>query len=118
MANAFSQQVGGTHYQGFSPQPAEWLHRNKVPFLEACAIKYLLRHKAKGGRQDLEKARHYIDLLIAMEYPDPEPKEERGAAGGELVGRLKAAEGLLEAWVDGECGVLAEETRAFLEGGK
>ncbi len=76
MANAFQTQVGGTHYQGFSPQPAEWLHRNKVPYLEACAIKYLLRWRAKNGKQDLEKARHYIDLLLAMEYPEEPKKKE------------------------------------------
>jgi hypothetical protein len=30
-------------------------------------IKYLTRYKDKGGTADLEKAKHYIELLIELE---------------------------------------------------
>jgi hypothetical protein len=29
-------------------------------------VKYVTRYKDKGGVEDLKKARHFIDLLIAM----------------------------------------------------
>ena len=61
-------QVGGTHYKQFKIQPAEFCYYNNIPYLEATAIKYLCRWKDKGGIQDLEKAKHFIDLLI--EYQD------------------------------------------------
>lgn len=60
-------QVGGNHYKQFKIQPAEFCHINKIPYLEATAIKYLCRWKDKGGIQDLEKAKHFIDLLIEFE---------------------------------------------------
>ena len=34
--------------------------------LLACAIKYLARCDAKGGLEDLQKARHYLDKLIEV----------------------------------------------------
>jgi hypothetical protein len=66
--NPFSSQVGGDHYKEFEIQPAEFLQRNKIPYMESCAIKYLLRHKQKNGAEDLKKAIHYIQLLLDTEY--------------------------------------------------
>ena len=60
-------QVGGNHYKKFKIQPAEFCYYNNIPYLEATAIKYLCRWKDKGGIQDLEKAKHFIDLLIEFE---------------------------------------------------
>jgi hypothetical protein len=65
--SALSTQVGGSHYKDFAIQPAEFIHRNGIGFLEGNVIKYVTRYKAKNGLQDLEKARHYIELLIEME---------------------------------------------------
>ncbi len=62
-------QVGGSHYTDMKIQPFEFIHANGIGFAEGCAIKYLCRHRNKNGRQDLEKAKHFIDLLIAAEYP-------------------------------------------------
>lgn len=64
---AVDTQVGGTHYKKFKIQPAEFCYKNEIPYLEATAIKYLCRWKDKGGIQDLEKAKHFIDLLIEFE---------------------------------------------------
>ena len=61
---ASSKQIGGSHYKKFKIQPAEFCYVNNIPYLEATAIKYLCRWKDKGGIQDLEKAKHFIDLLI------------------------------------------------------
>lgn len=68
MENALETQVGGSHYKNFKIQPVEFIHANNIPFLEGNVIKYVMRHKEKNGKQDLLKAKHYIDLLIEMEY--------------------------------------------------
>ena len=67
---ALDTQVGGSHYKKTGIQPVEYCHANNIGFMEGCVIKYISRYKAKGGKQDLEKAKHFIDLLIALEYPD------------------------------------------------
>ena len=63
-----SVQVGGDHYKTMAIQPVEFITKNRLGYCEGSAIKYLCRHRSKNGRQDLEKARHYIDLLIQQEY--------------------------------------------------
>jgi hypothetical protein len=64
---ALDVQEGGNHYKDLVIQPVEYIHRNQIGFCEGCAIKYLTRWKAKGGIEDLRKAKHFIDLLIEME---------------------------------------------------
>ena len=66
-AKALDKQIGGDHYKGFAIQPAEFCYKNNIPYLEATAIKYLCRWRDKGGIQDLEKAKHFIQLLIEFE---------------------------------------------------
>lgn len=65
--SALDVQVGGNHYKGFAIQPVEFIHKNNIPYIEGCAIKYLCRWREKNGIQDLKKARHYIDMLIEFE---------------------------------------------------
>jgi hypothetical protein len=67
---ASETQVGGNHYKKYRIQPAEFSYYNNIPYLEATAIKYLCRWRDKGGIQDLEKAKHFIDLLIEFENAD------------------------------------------------
>lgn len=62
-------QVGGGHYKQFAIQPIEFVVRNGLGFIEGNVIKYVCRHRAKNGRQDVEKAIHYLQLLLEMEYP-------------------------------------------------
>jgi hypothetical protein len=66
--NQLSRQEGGSHYKDMLIQPVEFIHRNRIPYLEANVIKYVCRHKNKNGVEDLKKARHYLDLLIQLEY--------------------------------------------------
>jgi hypothetical protein len=63
-------QIGGVHYKDLTIQPVEFCQRNGFNYCESAAIKYIIRHKAKNGRQDLEKAIHYLQLLIELEYPE------------------------------------------------
>lgn len=63
---ALDEQIGGSHYKDFAIQPVEFIHRNGIDFLSGNIIKYVCRWKAKGGLQDLEKAKHYVELLIEL----------------------------------------------------
>lgn len=64
---SFEKQVGGEHYAKMAIQPAEYIHRNGIGFMEGAAIKYLSRWRAKNGLEDLRKAAHMIELLLEME---------------------------------------------------
>lgn len=64
---SMDEQVGGDHYQ-LAIQPLDFIYSNDIPFIEANIIKYVVRHKKKNGKQDLEKARDYINKLIELEY--------------------------------------------------
>jgi Protein of unknwon function (DUF3310) len=61
------RQVGGTHYNSHAIQPFDVIVAYGMDFFEGSAVKYLMRYKDKNGVEDLEKARHYIDILIARE---------------------------------------------------
>lgn len=65
--NALSQQVGGDHYRKLKIQPVEYIHANQIPFIEGCIIKYATRWRDKGGKRDLEKIKHFVDLLLELE---------------------------------------------------
>ena len=45
-------------------QPVEFIVKNDIPFREGNIIKYVCRHRDKGGIDDLLKAQHYLDMLI------------------------------------------------------
>ena len=64
---ALDKQVAGDHYKKLKIQPIEYIHANGIPFAEGSAIKYLTRWRDKGGIADLEKAKHFIELLIELE---------------------------------------------------
>lgn len=64
---ALDVQVAGDHYKELPIQPVEYIHANGIGYFEGNVIKYVSRWRAKGGIKDLEKARHYIDLLIELE---------------------------------------------------
>lgn len=65
--DALDVQVGGDHYKSLAIQPVEYIHANKIGYFEGNVIKYVSRWRAKNGIADLEKAKHYIDLLIELE---------------------------------------------------
>lgn len=67
-ASPLRTQQGGEHYKGMRIQPVEFIHENSIGYLEGNVIKYVCRHRQKGGIEDLRKAQHYIELLIHLEY--------------------------------------------------
>ena len=66
----FFKQVGGSHYKKYKIQPSLFINKNKILFAEGNAIKYICRHQDKGGKQDLLKAIHYIQMIIERDYTD------------------------------------------------
>jgi Protein of unknwon function (DUF3310) len=68
MRSALDVQIGGGHYKNLAIQPAEFIEKNSIPFLEGCVIKRMCRHGAKAGVEDLRKAKHEIDLILQLRY--------------------------------------------------
>ena len=60
-------QHGGTHYKDKAVQPWDYIIGNNLGYLEGNVVKYVSRWRDKGGIQDLQKARHYLDKLIEVE---------------------------------------------------
>ena len=65
--SALDVQVSGNHYKDLPIQPVEYIHANNIGYFEGNVIKYVSRWRAKNGIKDLEKAKHYIELLIELE---------------------------------------------------
>ena len=76
MSDVYKKQIGGSHYSSMKIQPSEFINKNNLPFAEGNAIKYLCRHKQKGQKQDLEKAIHFIEMIIERDYATKEIKKE------------------------------------------
>ena len=65
--SALNTQIAGGHYKSLRIQPIEYIHANSIPFAEGSVIKYVTRWRDKGGIADLEKAKHFLELLIELE---------------------------------------------------
>lgn len=65
-----TRQEGGGHYKDCAIQPVEFITANKLNFLEGCVVKRICRHRRKNGAEDIRKAIHELELLLALEYPE------------------------------------------------
>jgi hypothetical protein len=68
--SALDKQVSGNHYKDCGIQPIEYIHANGLNYFEGNAVKYITRHRKKNGKADIEKAIHYLELLLEMEYKE------------------------------------------------
>ena len=75
--NSLNKQVDGSHYKDQPIQPVEYIHANAIGYFEGNVIKYVSRWRKKNGIADLEKAKHYIELLIELENR----KTDKGCSG-------------------------------------
>ena len=66
--DSLNKQIDGDHYKNMKIQPAEFINENKLLFAEGNAIKYICRHKQKGKRKDIEKAIHYLEMILERDY--------------------------------------------------
>ena len=66
--SVYKKQIGGSHYKSMVVQPSEFINKNRLPFAEGSAIKYICRHAAKGKEQDIDKAIHYLEMIKERDY--------------------------------------------------
>jgi hypothetical protein len=66
--DALRRQVGGDHYKNFEIEPIEFIMANNIGYCEGNIIKYICRHAAKGGIEDIDKVIHYAELLKELKY--------------------------------------------------
>ena len=81
MSDVYKKQIGGSHYKDMKIQPSKFVIENKLLFPEGNVIKYICRHQYKGGKQDLEKAIHFIEMIIERDYRDEKEKQETWVEG-------------------------------------
>ena len=79
--SSYNRQIGGKHYIKYKIQPSRFVVENKLLYPEGCVIKYILRHQDKGGKQDLLKAKHFIDMIIERDYSGEKEKQETWVEG-------------------------------------
>lgn len=65
--SALDTQVGGSHYAKLAIQPMQYSMANGLDPCQHTIIKYVTRFRDKNGIEDLEKAKHVIDMLIEFE---------------------------------------------------
>lgn len=70
-SKANAVQYGGDHYMALGLQPWDAMEAWMSPeafagFLRGNVIKYIARTEKKGGLEDLQKARHYLDKLVEV----------------------------------------------------
>ena len=66
--NATDKQVGGSHYKDCAIQPVDYIVKNNLDFLEGNVVKYITRHRTKGGIEDIKKVIHYAELILEKKY--------------------------------------------------
>ena len=65
---ATDKQVGGSHYKDCAIQPVDYIVENNLDFLEGNVVKYITRHRTKGGIEDIKKVIHYAELILEQKY--------------------------------------------------
>lgn len=60
------------HYARFKIEPIRFCIENGLNGFQFNIIKYVLRHDAKNGLEDLRKARRYLDMFIKYVEGDPD----------------------------------------------
>ena len=79
--SVWKKQVGGNHYRKYKMHPSQFVTENKLLFPEGNVIKYICRHPYKGGKEDLLKAMHFIEMIIERDYRDEKEKKESWVEG-------------------------------------
>jgi len=78
--SSLKKQVQGDHYKDLRIQPVEFIHANGIGYFEGSVIKYVTRWRKKNGIVDLEKAKHFIELLIELENSNAAEVADAGKA--------------------------------------
>lgn len=62
MSDPYARQEGGAHYQRAPIQRFQFTLQNGWDSAADNILKYVVRHEAKNGREDLAKALHVVDI--------------------------------------------------------
>lgn len=57
-------------YYGIGFDVIDFCQKNNLDFMQGNVIKYVTRYKEKNGKEDLLKARKYIDRIIKERYKE------------------------------------------------
>lgn len=57
------------HYNKGKIEVIDFIEDQKLDFDAGNVVKYICRYDMKGGLEDLQKARFYLDRLIAQQKP-------------------------------------------------
>lgn len=63
-----NNQIGGDHYLKCGIMPTTYIRANNLDFFEGNIVKYITRHKDKGGAEDIEKVIHYAEMILEDVY--------------------------------------------------
>lgn len=73
--NNFENKTKPSYY-GTGFDVIDFCQKNNLDFMQGNVIKYVTRYKEKNGKEDLLKAREYIDRIIKENYNDATNKEK------------------------------------------
>ena len=62
------KQIGGNHYIKCGIMPTTYIRANNLDFFEGNIVKYITRHKDKGGAEDIKKVIHYAEMILEEVY--------------------------------------------------
>lgn len=62
------RQIGGDHYEKCGIMPTTYIRANNLDFFEGNIVKYITRHKEKGGAEDIKKVIHYAEMILEEVY--------------------------------------------------
>lgn len=62
------RQIGGDHYEKCGIMPTTYIRANNLDFFEGNIVKYITRHKEKGGAEDIKKVIHYAEMILEDVY--------------------------------------------------
>lgn len=100
---AVVRQEGSSHYLGMPIQPFEFGMKNGWDFGACSILKYLARHRLKGGAEDLRKALYFVELrcefLIFALKPRTLIRMEQFITRNAVHQDDRSALNWLEAWV-------------------
>lgn len=83
--SALDEQIGGGYYKDLAVQPMEYSMCNDLDPCQHTIIKYVTRFRKKNGVEDLEKAKHCIDMLIHFEAEKTKLDDELQDLGEPII---------------------------------
>lgn len=81
--SANDRQIGGEHYKGKAIEHWDIVAQHNLDYFQGQITKYVMRWKKKGGVQDLQKAKHFLDKYIELEEGKAELKYAMQAQAGQ-----------------------------------